>query len=158
MGEGKPKRKRRTKAELDPILLDKLVAIISLGITKKDACASVGIHRDTLHQWERWGEAGKEPFAEWLPKLRAAQVETKVYMLGLMQKAASGDWRAGAWLLEKLYPKEYGRLLQIEAEVENVGFDLSGLSDRDLRDLKRLRALMGRGSEGESDDDDEGDD
>lgn len=149
------KRKRRTKAELDPSILGKLTAIVSVGGSKQDAASYCRITYETFRQYEARGRRGEEPFASWLLELKAAQITTKVYMLGLIQKAAKGDWKAGAFLLQKLYRAQFGSTLKLEADLDVSGLDLSKLSVKDLLELKRLRGLMGDAAEGEDDERDD---
>ncbi len=152
-------RIRRTKAELDPALLEKVLAVIAVGAGRSCAAAQAGISEETLRQYEMSGraawekrEAGDEEldareilFAQFYEKLLKADTNTRAYMLGLITKAANGDWRAGAWLLEKLYPKDFSDRLRLEGEMEievKGDLDLSRLSLEELRELKRLRAKM----------------
>lgn len=132
--------KRRTKAELDPALLDKIVTLISVGVSKTDAAQACGIRRQTIRNYELRGAAGEEPFATWIVELSKAQMNTKVYVLTLLQKAAKNDWKAGAWLLEKLHPKEFGKRVELEhsGKVEQK-HDLSKLTREELMTLRNLK-------------------
>ena len=141
-------RKRRTKAELDPAIFEIVIAVVRVGAGQEAACREAGISNETLRQYVQRGETGEEPFAEFVIALRKAHGNSKVYLLGLLQEAAVGDWRAAAWLLEKLYPHDFGALVklninaQIDAKLE-PRFDLSKLSMSELHELKRIRQKMG---------------
>jgi hypothetical protein len=88
---------------------DKVVNAIRLGGSRNDAALFAGIDPRTLRRWMDAGaEEGDGPHAE----LRAAVVEAetiwKVTALGTIAKAASTDWKAAAWLLERRHPAEFG--------------------------------------------------
>lgn len=142
-GREKP-RVRRTKAEMDPSILQRIVDIISVGASKQDACDVVGIHFSTLREWELRGEDGQEPFVGFAADMEAARANKKTYLVGLLHKAADDDWKAGAWLLERRYPAEYGRRLGVAAEVEHKAEpqDLSRLSVEELRQLSAIQAKL----------------
>ncbi len=143
---------RRSKAEIDPSILEKVLAVIAVGAGRGVASAQAGISRDTLRMYEHWGrdawakrEAGEEKltprevlFAAFFERLKKAETSTETYMLGLLQKAASGDWKAGAWLLEKLHPKRYGARVELEHSGSIEKRDLSNLTVEELFQLRDL--------------------
>lgn len=169
MGE----RKRRTKAELDPELLPTVLTVVKLGAGREAAAAQAGISAETLRSYERIGAEAwrrreealleeREPdlskrdamFAQFFEDLRKAESGTKSYLLGQIQKASSGDWRAGAWLLEKMYPREFGPKVDVNARlsgsVSTGPQDLSKLSDEELWQLRSIQKKL---SEGKKNDD-----
>ena len=85
-------------------------------------------------------------FADFSERLAIAETNTRHGMLKLIGKAAEGDWRAGAWLLEKLYPKDFGRtLLDVEMTADvsaRVGVDMSRLTTDDLKALKAIQTRL----------------
>ena len=160
--------KRRSKAELDPSILTRILDVISVGAGKKAAAAQVSISEETLRCYEKWGadavavreaalERGEEPvlnererlFADFHDGMEAAQSHTRVYMLGLIQKAAKLDWRAGAFLLEKICPEDFGPRAEIKhsGEVTSKIIDYSKLTESELFQLRALRAKLLRDHE-----------
>jgi len=153
--------KKRTKAEIDPSILETALSVLAVGASRQVAAAQAGISKVTLWSYENRGreawekreagiEAGVEVelseseafFAEFYARVRKAESTTQAYMLGLIQKAANGDWRAGAWVLEKLYPAEFGKRLEVHAEhsgTVSASVDLSKLSEDELFELRKLR-------------------
>ena len=150
---------RRTKAELDPSILGKIIAIVSVGAGKDVAAAQAGVSSEALYQYvdlgrsahERIAETPDEPwserervFGEFYSRFQKAETHQKAYMLGIITKASAGDWRAGAWILEKLYPSEYGSRVKIEADVQVKATppDLSKLSVEQLRALREIQGIL----------------
>lgn len=158
---------KRTKAELDPTILDKVVAVLSVGAGRQAASAQAGISDETLRFYEQLGmkawskleRAFAEDsdvvltdrevlFADFHDRVRKADTNIKTYMLEVIQKAAGtkdkpGDWKAGAWLVEKLYPLEFGSRMKIQAEVSGsvaTRPDLTRLTSKELWQFKQLLA------------------
>lgn len=120
----------KTKAETDQTLLPRLLAVIAVGAGRNAAAAQAGISAETLRRYEKLGaeavakrEADEQLterdlfWADFHDQLLKAETSVKVYALGLIKRAAAGDpeskragdWRAAAWLLERLYPREFGK-------------------------------------------------
>lgn len=82
---------------------DKLVQAIKMGATHKLACQYAGISHDTFYKW-------LNDDAEFSDAIKSAEGAGAVELLALIKKQAhSGNWQAGAWILERRYPAEYGR-------------------------------------------------
>lgn len=152
-----PKREgagRKPLAHHDPKILDRVVEGTKIGLSRVDACRIAGISTDTLERYEERGHRGEEPYATWLPKLVAARAEQKAFILRLLEKAIDGDWRAGAWLLEKLYPKEFGKHQTIVHE----GDAYRGVSNKELKErMLEVAQQLEAAEEGEESDDDDSD-
>ena len=90
------------------------------------------------------GRGGEEPFASWLPDFEIARDGPRFYCLDLICQAGARNWRAAAWLLEKLYPHEFGALLGTPAPVKagRKDYDLSKLTTEELWELRRLQEKM----------------
>lgn len=141
--EDREKRPRRTKAEIDPMILQRIVDIVSVGASKQDACNVVGISFVTLRKWELMGEDGKEPFAQFALDMKAAKARKKTYLIELLHKAAEDDWKAGGWLLERQYPAEYSKRVEVAAEVtEKKGPDLTRLTTKQLCHLREIQKAL----------------
>lgn len=160
---------KRTKAEIDPTLLPRILAVLGVGAGRKAACEQVGIAVETLRDYERIGKAACEKreaavlaeeevtldaremlFARFYDDLRSAESNTKVYLLGLLQRAAKADWKSGAWLLERLYPSEFGKRSEVDLRAELSGrvshdVDLSKLDEDELWVLRGLTDKAVRG-------------
>lgn len=89
---------------LTPELQAAIVACIEAGNYRVTACASVGIHRHTLQNWEKWGLEGKAPYVDLLAALLKAEAKSEVDLLASVRNAESGDlWQNKAWMLERRF-------------------------------------------------------
>ncbi len=144
---------RRTKAELDPQIFETLLAVVAVGAGQDAAAAQAGISGERLRIYvqmgrEAWGrrEEGEVPstpkdvardelFADFYTRFQKAKATPETYMLGLISKAAHGDWKAGAWLLERLYPARFAKRFDVGLEHSGTvtqAHDLSRRSDAEL--------------------------
>ena len=82
-----------------------VIASISLGLTNKDACVVAGIAEQSLYN--KINSDRKEDL-EFLGLLKKAKVKFKLKHLQVVSK--SEHWQSSAWLLERKYKQEYGRL------------------------------------------------
>jgi transposase-like protein len=88
---------------------------IETGIGVEPAAASAGLSSSTIYNWIRRGEqeqtAGEaSEFVEFLERLTRARASVHVRLAeSLTRAAATGDWRAAAWMLERLSPEDFGK-------------------------------------------------
>lgn len=102
-------------------LIDKAVQLKKTGAKNKDICAYIGIAEATFYRW--CNKPNSEKQREFGESLKKAEPEYKAALRSKIMNAANdGSWQAAAWLLERLYPDEYGRKdrVQAEAKVEQV--------------------------------------
>jgi hypothetical protein len=96
--------------KLDDLVAKRIVDAVRLGAPWYLAAEAGGVGRSTLKQWKARGADGEEPYAAFLARLKSAEAEGAVGALRVIQKAAeNGVWTASAWLLERRYPKSFGR-------------------------------------------------
>ncbi|HXT34763.1 MAG TPA: hypothetical protein VN837_04220 [Chloroflexota bacterium] len=117
---------------------------IGTGAARCHAAAYGGIDHNTLLNWEH-------RYPEFKAQVLEAEARAVVGTLAQIRKSASeGDWRAGAWLLERRYPEEYGRTVSEQRHSGPDGTEpvkvthalsLDQLSDADLALLERLARL-----------------
>jgi hypothetical protein len=117
--------------KLDTTAANDIVAILEKGLPIDDACAAVGIDDSTFQRWMRKGEKAlkarepkpeDQPFREFCAGVKKARSLGKLVHLTTIEKASTGtagnpgDWKAAAWLLERMHPKQFGRkYIRIEA-------------------------------------------
>lgn len=95
---------------------------IRLGMTYARAAASVRIDYTTLRKWMIKGEASVSgQYREFFDAVKEAEADCTKACLAVIRRAALGDpahavvpqWTAAAWLLERRYPQEYGKVARI---------------------------------------------
>jgi hypothetical protein len=97
-------------SKLDDVTAQRIVEAVRVGAPWYLAADAGGVGRSTLRQWKQKGATGEEPYASFLARLKSAEGAGAVKSLERIQRAAdNGTWQADAWLLERRYPKAFGR-------------------------------------------------
>ena len=108
----------------------KIVQGIKLGATYELAAQYGGISYNTFNEWMKRGDAEikrrsgpnvkenttkwdtEEPFVEFYEAIKETEGEAAILWLAKIEKAATDNWQAAAWKLERRYPNNYGRQVQ----------------------------------------------
>ena len=107
------------RPKLDPTLTQRLVDLIRAGNYLEVAATAAGIHRSTLHRWMRHGRAQKRGrYRKFLSAVEKAQAESESRDVAIIAKAASDDWKAAAWRLERKQPRHYGPRVAVSTPEE----------------------------------------
>lgn len=104
----RPKRGAGRPSQYTPEIHARVVQFVRSGCYLETAAAAAGIHRHVLHDWLRYGAAGRTPYAAFLADIEEAQAKAEIHDLALIAAAAKTDWRAAAWRLEKRFQDRYG--------------------------------------------------
>jgi len=94
------------RLQLSDELVEQLCAILRTGNYIGVACRAVGIDRVTLHRWLNREGAQFDLLRE---RVQRARSEGEVRNVALISQAATQNWQAAAWLLERQYPDRWGR-------------------------------------------------
>lgn len=70
-----------------------------------------GLSKQTVYDWIKLGQAGKEPFATFVDSLEKAEARAEAQMVANVRKASNLPqfWAAGMTVLERKYPDRWGR-------------------------------------------------
>ena len=122
-------------SKLTPAGHDAIVKLVSNGAFVEVACESVGINTSTFYRWMKLAD---DPDADpCYASLRDATTRGRAgfenQMIDVVVRAAPADWRAGSWLLERLFPTRYSNMRKVE---------LTGAGGGPIT-LAGLEALMG---------------
>ena len=74
--------------------LDRLCALLSIGVSMSAACAKVGITVASVYAWMR----SDDPRGE---RVKAAIADAEITRLDHIRNSGRDDWRSSAWYLEK---------------------------------------------------------
>ena len=119
------------RPKLDPAVTQRIVDLMRAGNFIDVAATAAGVHRTTLHRWLRLGREQKRgKYRKFAEAVDRAQAESESRDVALIAKAASEDWRASAWRLERKAPRRYGQRVQISVQEE-----LEAVLDRLERNL-----------------------
>jgi len=155
--------KRGRPPVLDEIKKREILAILSVGCSRRSAASYVGCAVSTIQN-----TADRD--AKFAEKLRRAEHQAEIAYLKNIQKAARKEqyWRAAAWALERRNPQEYGRrspdvitldqirLILVEfAKIVVCEVPVPVYRKKVLKRLDALTAALQRAAGKESVDDDE---
>lgn len=117
------------------------------GAYLKDAAAVCEVSESVVHKWRARGEEWIEeaetseepvevppdevPYVEFVQSLKKAQGNAVVWHLTNIRRAATDDWKASAWYLERTRPDEYGRRDRHQIEGSLTLTDLERMVDED---------------------------
>jgi hypothetical protein len=102
-----------------PDVADRLVVLLGAGTPPRTAAEQAGVPYSTLMRWLRLGAAGDRRYRELhrarsepapaAPDLLARIREAEPGIVGAIVRAAqAGDWRAAAWVAERMWPERWG--------------------------------------------------
>lgn len=114
-----------------------IISCVSAGTPVTHACKAAGVPYRTYRDWYTKGEKGDQTYRTFYFKMLEAEGQFVTANLVTIQKAAGKTWQAAAWLLERRYPKEFGRRQEI------TGPDGGPLKVEDTG-RERLMAIMQR--------------
>lgn len=85
---------------------------IRAGLPYRLAAEAAGIHYDTFNEWShgRFPRGADKDLKTAFPdQLTRAKGESALRLSGLITRAATDDWKAAAWMLERRFPKDFAR-------------------------------------------------
>jgi len=94
---------RRTK--LTDELKEQFLKAYSIGLTIEKCCQYAGIDETTFYKWKK--QEHRNPYRQFFQSI--SKVESQVQIVLVNDIRNSEDWRAKAWILERRYPKDWGR-------------------------------------------------
>jgi len=91
---------------------ERVLEAVRLGLPYKQAARYGGVSYSTLNRWRQAGqcEDGPEHLREFWRQLEEANGEAALRLLGRIDEAAAeGDWKAASWILERRFPRMWGK-------------------------------------------------
>ncbi|HEV2109222.1 MAG TPA: hypothetical protein VGR16_13245 [Thermomicrobiales bacterium] len=83
---------------------------VRAGLSYRLAAEAAGIHYDTFNEWQQGRfprGADRQLKAEFSDQLTRAKGQSAARLTALISNAATDDWRAAAWLLERRFPRDF---------------------------------------------------
>lgn len=105
-----------------PEVIAQICDSLTRGNTLKGAIALAGFEERTLYKWLARGRSGEEPYVQLVQSVTRAREQAKEEALRVILAAQTpgefgvDDWRARAWFLERSFPEEFGKRLEIEVK------------------------------------------
>lgn len=122
--------------KMNEVVADKILNAVRAGNYIETAAAHAGITKETLYAWLRRAAAEQErvmknpgakirkseaPFVQFSDAVNKAFADAEIRDVTLIANAATSDWKAAAWRLERKFPDRWGRKDRIAAELEHKG-------------------------------------
>lgn len=103
----------RPPREFEPETAEKIVeTIVRDGVPWRIACNIHGVHEQVASRWTM----EQEGFASALKKAQAHHVRDT---LSDLKDAGSGQWQKHAWLLERMFPEQFGQNQRFQVETSH---------------------------------------
>lgn len=120
--------------KLTPKIQEVMVNLITVGVPPYRAAILAGIHPDTYYNWRKKAKKNplrKNKWTKFFGEIEAAKAEAIHNSLKIIQD--SNDWKAHAWLLEKIGKEDFGK--QEKIQLEHSGKIDKGMPINELKDL-----------------------
>ena len=117
------------KLKLTYDLVEQIVELKRDGLCDADIIAAIGVHPATFYRWLKEGESARTGVKRALyEELKKAEALYKKSLLTTIKSAAESRaqyWTAAAWLLERKYPMEYGKMERKAEDSDNAPVQLT---------------------------------
>lgn len=125
-------------------LVGVIAGAIMAGLPRVSAYRLAGVTERQQRGWEAHGKKdrndGKESlYADLVTAILQAEAEQQAENIAQIRKHRAKTWTAAAWLLERMYPDEYGERKRIDSKVQH---SLIPMIDFDRLTLGEARALV----------------
>lgn len=117
-GRGQPTK----LATISPKVRQEVLDRVKHGVPAGTAAVACGVHRRTFQRWLEEGrrDNAREPYRKFAADIEQAFMEWQASKVTEIDRHAEKDWRAGAWMLERLDPATYGDHLKGGGSTVNV--------------------------------------
>ena len=118
-------------------LCDAICKDIKEGNTLKYSVQKQGITEQTFYNWMKKGEDSKTKsgkYFDFFDNIKKAQEEGKNHLVKGIRKHGQNTWQAQAWLLERMYPQEFGKR-------EKVAMEHSGEIKKEVKGSVELNVI-----------------
>lgn len=100
-------------SKFTPEVIERIVSLLAAGNYEGTTAAAAGITPKTFYVWLRRGapdgRAADRPYRDFRHRVERAQSEGEARNVALIARAATDNWQAAAWLLERRYPERWAR-------------------------------------------------
>ena len=100
------------KTTLTPLIHKRIVEAVAVGVPIKMAAEGAGVGERSVYNWIEKAEKGNKKYVRFWQELQKAKAnQVKWCLEKITHEADKGTWQAAAWILERKYPQEFGRLI-----------------------------------------------
>ena len=122
-----------------PETVTAILAGIRAGLPYRLAAEAAGIHYDTFNEWQQGRfprGADRQLKAEFSDQLTRARGESARRLTALISTAATADWRAASWLLERRFPQDFAKDASLFERLDALEAALAG--DTQAQPIRRI--------------------
>jgi len=131
------------KTKLDERIKKVITEYVGKGNYIKHACLAAGVSVRVYYNWIERGENPRGPedeiYVQFMQEIKKAEAECIAKNIDIIEKAAErpNNWTAAAWWLERRFPSDFGKRIELELGPSKV---LIALQDRmaALRGVKEI--------------------
>lgn len=112
---------------------------IRSGLPYRLAAEAAGVSYQTFNEWQQGRfprGADKELKVAFLDQLTRAKGQSAARLTALISTAATEDWRAAAWLLERRFPQDYAKDASLYERLDALEAALAG--DTQPQQIRRI--------------------
>jgi hypothetical protein len=95
--------------KLTPEVQAEICRNLAGGVYVETACILAGVCKATFYNWRARGEAGEQPYVDFLDATMRAEAQAETRAVALIQRAGEEDPRHLEWWLERKYSGRWGR-------------------------------------------------
>lgn len=109
------------RSKLTEELCEAICQDLREGNTQQYAAQHNGITKQTYYNWLKRGEESKTQsgkYFDFFDAVKKAQEEGKKTLIQGIQEHGKKNWQALAWLLERMYPNEFGRTQRVDMKAD----------------------------------------
>lgn len=109
------------KGKLDDQVTKVILQVLRAGGYDETAATRAGVTKKSFYEWLRKGDpAGTDPnlarYRAFRAEVEKARAESESRSVALVAQAATTNWQAAAWLLERRWPERWARPSQREKD------------------------------------------
>lgn len=124
---------------------DVLIEALRSGMPKTKAAELCGISRSILYEWISRGENGDTEYVDISDTIKKAQADFVKEALSKIKEAGDNkQWQAYAWLLERMFRREFGRLDKVALTDPGGENEYTGFGEDDERRVEKLHSWLAK--------------
>lgn len=126
-----------------PMQVENMLNLIKVGVSFNQSCYKVGLNPQTVKKWLKFGEKDENNDMDtieyrFLVLYRMAKAECQEFLVKIIADAAKEkDWKAAAYLLERIYPQDFSSSAQ-NTPNENITIMCGGVKTTIENDVKQI--------------------
>ena len=106
---------------MTPEIQEAIAGYVNAGVPFTQAAPASGVSYNTAKEWLAKGKAGDPNYVDFYKAIETARARWVAGAVLRISKAATKEWKAAAWLLERRYPEMFGQRTKLDAKLQHQG-------------------------------------